>query len=557
MSQHENTQQSLLLQLTGHTNPHALLQDPQLNKGTAFSAEERALLGLQGLLPPGISTQQEQVERVMENFRKKGDPLEKYIFLTGLQERNETLFYRVLMTYLEEMLPIIYTPTVGLACQKYGHIFRRPQGAFISALDRGRIVNLLSNWQHDDIRVIVVTDGSRILGLGDLGANGMGIPVGKLSLYTACAGIPPRHCLPVTLDVGTNNEELLEDSLYIGLSHRRLGGLAYESLIDEFVDAVAEVFPRAMLQFEDFSNQNAARLLEKHRNRLCSFNDDIQGTASVALAGLFSALRITAGAPEEQRLLICGAGSAGIGIADLFVSALVDRGMDSAQARKQCAFTDSRGLVCQSRDNLSEAKQRYAVELPHSDDIATIVEQFKPSAIIGVSGQPNIFNQQVVELMSGINEQPIIFALSNPTSKAECTAEQAYTWSEGRAVFASGSPFDPVTLAGRTYHPGQGNNAYIFPGLGLGVLISGASSIPDEMFRVAAMALANLVSQEDLDNGCIYPPLNTIRSASLQIAVAVAEYAYDHALATLPRAPNLKEAIENFMCKAEYKNYVA
>jgi malate dehydrogenase (oxaloacetate-decarboxylating)(NADP+) len=466
----------------------ALLHDPLRNKGTAFTDAERDALRLRGLLPPRIHTQDEQVMRVLGNLRRKPDDLERFIYLTDLQDRNETLFYRVMVDHIEEMMPIVYTPTVGEACQQYGHIFRRSRGLFVSAHDRGRILEVLRNWPHPDVRIVVVTDGERILGLGDLGAEGMGIPVGKLVLYTACAGVHPSQCLPVTLDVGTDNEMSLKDPLYIGIKERRLRGEAYDALVDEFVEA-----------FEDFANINAFRLLGKYRDQICTFDDDIQGTGAVALAGLYSALRITGGRLSDHKILFLGAGEAGIGIADLIVAALREEGLSEAEARRRCWFVDSKGLVVQTREDLAEHKLAYAHDHPFVADLASAVEDLEPSALIGVSGQPSTFTQSVLETMAELNPRPIVFALSNPTSKAECTAEQAYRWTQGRAVFASGSPFDPVTLDGKTFVPGQGNNAYIFPAVGLGVIVSEAKRVIDEMFSAAARALADQVSDADLD----------------------------------------------------------
>jgi malate dehydrogenase (oxaloacetate-decarboxylating)(NADP+) len=534
-----------------------LLHDPALNKGTAFTDAERNALCLRGLLPPRVCTQDEQVVRVLQNIRRKNSDLEKYIFLVSLQERNETLFYRVVSDYLEEMMPLIYTPTVGQACVEYGHIFRRPRGMFISAQDKGRIGELLRNWPKQDVRIIVVTDGERILGLGDLGANGMGIPVGKLSLYTGCAGIHPAHCLPVTLDVGTNNEALLNDPLYIGLRQPRLRGEAYDELVDEFIAAVHEQFPHVVIQLEDFGNSNAFRLLNKYRDRVCAFDDDIQGTASVALAGIYSALRITGDRLHDQKFLFLGAGEAGIGIGDLIVAALVDEGMDPAEARRLCWFVDSKGLVVKSRTDLAEHKLHYAHDHEFIPDFLKAVETLKPTAIIGVSGMPRMFTQPVVEAVAGLNERPIIFALSNPTSKSECTAKQAYTWSDGRAIFASGSPFPAVDYNGKTFIPGQGNNSYIFPGVGLGVIACKARHVTDEMFYVAAKALDNMVLDEDLEQGRIYPPLDKVREVSAAIAAAVAEVAYQRGLAETERPADLLAFVKSHMYEPVYRDYVA
>jgi malate dehydrogenase (oxaloacetate-decarboxylating)(NADP+) len=534
-----------------------LLHNPVVNKGTAFAEEEREALGLRGLLPPHVHTQEEQVMRVMENFHRKPSNLEKYIHMIALQDRNETLFYRVVLERIEEMMPIIYTPTVGQACQEYGHIFRRPRGMFISAEDRGRIADILRNWPGHDARIIVVTDGERILGLGDLGAFGMGIPVGKLALYTACAGVHPALCLPITLDVGTDNERLLNDPLYVGIRQHRLRGKAYDEFLDEFMTAAQEVFPHVLIQFEDFANRNAFRLLDKYRDSACTFNDDIQGTGAVALAGLYSALRITGGQLSELTVLFLGAGEAAIGIADIIVAAMVGEGLAEEEARNRCWLVDSGGLVVKSRSGLAKHKLPYAHDHAPLPDFLSGVESLKPAAIIGVSGQYGAFTKPVLEAMARLNDRPIIFALSNPTSKAECTAEQAYSWTQGRAVFASGSPFPPVTIGGKTYVPGQGNNAYIFPGVGFGAIACGARLVTDEMFFEAAKTLARQVSEADLERGLIYPPLAEIRDVSAAIATAVAEVAYRRELATQPRPADLRAHIEAHMYVPRYQSYIS
>jgi malate dehydrogenase (oxaloacetate-decarboxylating)(NADP+) len=533
-----------------------LLRDPSLNKGTAFTEEERKALGLRGLLPPYVQSLDTQVMRVMENFRKKPTDTEKYVYLMGLQDRNETLFYRVIMDSVEEMMPIIYTPTVGRACQEYGHIFRRPRGIFISAKDRGRVIDVLRNWPNKDVRIIVVTDGERILGLGDLGANGMGIPVGKLILYTAFGGIHPSLCLPVTLDVGTNNEELLNDPLYIGLRQHRLPEGAYDYLVEEFVMAVQELYPTAIIQFEDIANHNAFRLLKKYRDQVCTFDDDFQGTGAVGLAGLYSALLITGGKLKDQKILFLGAGEAGIGIANMIVPAMVNDGLSEEEARKRCWFVDSKGLVVKSRSNLAEYKLPYAHDHEYLSDFLSAVKSLRPTAIIGVSGQPKTFTQPVLEAMASYNKRPVIFAVSNPTPKAECTAEEAYTWTKGCAIFASGSPFAPVTLDGKTYVPSQGNNAYVFPGVGLGIIACQAKLITDEMFFAAAKTLASQVSAADLEQGRIYPPLTKIRDVSAVIATTVAEVAYNRGLARKPKPNDLSTYIKSRMYEPQYRRYV-
>jgi malate dehydrogenase (oxaloacetate-decarboxylating)(NADP+) len=534
----------------------ALLHDPELNKSTAFTAAERDALGLRGLLPPRVMTLDDQVRRVMENFERKPNDLERYVYLIGLEDRNETLFYRVVIDHLERMMPIIYTPTVGWACQEYSHIFRRPRGLYISAEDKGHIAQILQNWPHDEVQVIVVTDGERILGLGDLGVNGMGIPVGKLSLYTACAGVPPTSTLPVTLDVGTNNDALRHDPLYVGLSQPRLRGQAYDDLIDEFVTAVQARYPHALIQFEDFATANAFRLLEKYRHQICTFNDDIQGTAAVTLAGLYSALRITGGNFQDQRILFLGAGEAAVGIADLVVSAMVETGLTAAEARQRCWLVDSKGLVVSSRRDLAAHKLRYAHEQDFVSGLLPAVETLRPTALIGASGQPATFTPEVLQMMAQLNERPIVFSLSNPTSKSECTAEEAYRWTDGRAVFASGSPFAPVTLNDRTHVPGQGNNAYVFPGIGLGVLVSKARLVTDEMFLAAAKALAGEVCEADLDCDRIYPSLTRIRQVSAKVAAAVASVAYEQDLAAEPQPKDLYNAILSQMYEPRYPSYV-
>jgi malate dehydrogenase (oxaloacetate-decarboxylating)(NADP+) len=532
-----------------------LLHDPIHNKGTAFTEPEREMFGLRGLLPPRVLTQDLQGQRVIADLRRKSSDLERYLTLNALQDRNEMLFYHVVLEHIEELMPIIYTPTVGKACQEFGHLFRRPRGIWISAYDRGHIQEVLRNWPHDDVRIIVVTDGERILGLGDLGADGMGIPVGKLSLYSACAGIPPWQTLPITLDVGTDNEQLLRDPLYLGIPRHRLRGEAYDEFVDEFVDAVRVVFPRAVLQLEDFATRNAFRLLSTYRGQLCSFDDDIQGTAAVALAGLYSALRISGDRLGDRPYLFLGAGEAGIGIGSLITSALVHDGWNEEDARKLCWFFDSKGLVVSGRKDLAPHKRAFAHEGEFTDSLIEAVERLKPVALIGVSGQPQTFTQPVIEAMARINQRPIVFALSNPTSKAECTAEQAYRWTDGRVVFASGSPFDPVEIDGRRYVPGQGNNAYVFPGIGLGLIVSEATECTDEMFFETARTLAGMVNEDDLKQGRVYPSLKRIREVSAHIAEAVAGVAYERGLARAPRPGDLGGAVQAAMFDPEYPTF--
>jgi len=532
-----------------------ILHDPIRNKGTAFTEADREALNLTGLLPPRVHSPAEQELRVLGNIRNKPTDLDRYLYLVALQDRNETLFYQVVMNNIEEMMPLIYTPTVGKACQEFQHIFRKPRGFYVSARDRGHIREILQNWPHKEARIIVVTDGERILGLGDLGADGMGIPIGKLSLYTACAGIHPTQCLPVMLDVGTNNESLLNDPLYNGLEQRRLRGQQYDELVEEFIEAAREVFPGVLIQFEDFGNINAFRLLDKYRQKTNCFNDDIQGTGAVVLSGIIGALRITGGKLSEQRLLFLGAGEAGIGTADSFVAALVEEGVPVEDARKCCWFVDTQGLLIADRESIADHKQRYARQHPPIENFLAAVNTLKPTVIMGLSGQPGSFSQDIIEAMAGVNERPIIFALSNPTSKAECTAEEAYRWSDGRAIFASGSPFDAVKIGNRVHVPGQGNNVYIFPGVGLGAIVSRCRKVTNEMFLAAAHSLASQVSESDLSRGSVYPPFSRIREVSALIAFEVAKIAWSQGLAEREEPEDIMADIHEHMFLPVYPHY--
>lgn len=529
----------------------AILRNPLLNKGSAFTEAERNALGLRGLFPPHISTQEEQVARFMRSLQRLPDALEKYIALNALHDRNEALFFRVLIDHIDEMQPIVYTPGVGLACQKFGMIFQRPRGIFITPNDRGHIAELLRNWPHQ-AGLIVVTDGERILGLGDLGANGMGIPVGKLALYSACAGVHPALCLPVMIDVGTDNAELLSDPFYMGLRQRRVRGKAYDELVEEFMTAAQEVFPDVVIQFEDFANQNAFRLLENYRDRACVFNDDIQGTAAVALAGLFSALRITGQQIQEQTILFLGAGEAATGIADLVSAAIAAQGLDGQAARRHCWLVDTRGLVVKGRADLAAHKVQYAHEHAPVADFPGAIRALKPTVIIGVSAVGGAFTPEVLEEMARINERPIVFALSNPTSQSECTAEEAYRHTGGRALFACGSPFDPVPLDGRIFVPRQGNNSYIFPGIGLGAIMSKSRRITDEMFMGSAHTLASLTTESDLAQGSLYPSLTRVREVSAHIAAGFAKTAYRRGLASAKEPADLLAAANATMYDPHY-----
>jgi malate dehydrogenase (oxaloacetate-decarboxylating)(NADP+) len=523
-----------------------LLRDKSLYKSIAFTRQERLRLGLQGLLPYAVATQAQMIDRAMQTLRGLPRDLDRYMALSSMQERNERLFYATVVANLEEILPWIYTPTVGEACLEFSHIAREPKGFYITPDDKGRVARILGNWREKDVRVIVVTDGQRILGLGDLGANGMGIPVGKLALYTACAGIPPKQCLPVMLDVGTNNQALLDDPFYIGYPRRRVAGRAYLALVDEFVRAAQKRYPDALIQFEDFLTPDAYALLHRYRDRVLCFNDDIQGTAAVALAGVYASTRITGRPFPDLRIMFLGAGSAATGIADLMVSALVAEGLSLSDARRHLWFVDVNGLVTKDRTDLMPHNLPYAHEHP-TLGFADAIGAIKPHVLIGATGAPGTFTQDVVQRMSALNPRPVLFALSNPTSRAECTAEQAYRWSRGQAIFVSGSPFGAVTYDGRELRPGQGNNAYVFPGIGLGAVVCRARRIPDELFLAAAHTLAGLVSERDLENGTLYPPLREIRRISLAIAVSVAERAYALKLARARRPRSLRTAIARYM----------
>jgi malate dehydrogenase (oxaloacetate-decarboxylating)(NADP+) len=535
--------------------PNEILYNKSLNKSTAFTREERKKYGLQGLLPYAISNQDTQVKRVIENLNRKNSDIEKYIMLAALQDRNERLFYRTAMEHIEQIIPLIYTPTVGQACKEFSHIYRREHGFYLTPDDRGQIKENLKNWPADDIAVIVISDGSRILGLGDLGANGMGIPIGKLELYTVCAGIHPGQCLPVLFDVGTNNEELLNDSLYLGYPSKRLPDPEYYSLMEEFIEAVTKRYPNALVQFEDFQTEKAFGLLHKYRDKILCFNDDIQGTAAVTLAGIYSSQRITGKNLKDIRVLFFGGGAAATGIADLIVGAMASEGISIEEARNNVRIVDSRGLVVKSRigtkDDLAPHKIPFAVDEQPADFISAI-DRFQPDALIGASGASGSFTREVIEKMSRINERPVIFALSNPTSKAECTAEDAYTYSNGRVVFASGSPFDTVKFNGKEYYPSQGNNVYIFPGVGLGAVIGHPKKITDEMFQTAARTLASVVSDEEIQRGGLYPSLQNIREVSAKIAEAVIERSFEQGLTGINRQINVPELIKYYMYNPHY-----
>ncbi len=528
-----------------------LLHDASLNKSTAFTREERDQYGLRGLLPYIVSDQETQIARVMGNLRRKEYDIERYIFLSSLQERNERLFYQTALEHINEITPLIYTPTVGQACKEFSHIYRHARGFYITPEDRGHIREILDNWPQLDIRVIVVTDGQRILGLGDLGANGMGIPIGKLSLYTTCAGIHPNQCLPVMLDVGTNNKDLLHDPLYIGYPHERVSGEAYFDLVEEFVQAVQVKYPDALIQFEDFQTPNAYALLYKYQHQVLCFNDDIQGTAAVVLSGILNTSRLTGTPYKDLTIMFLGAGSAATGIGDLMVSAFMEEGLTREEALRRLWYVDGHGLVVSSRTDLADHKVRYAHDFEHLDFMQAL-ERIKPNVLIGATGTGNSFTKEVIERMASYHERPVVFALSNPTDRAECTAEQAYMWSDGRAVFASGSPFKPVVYKGTTFVPGQGNNVYIFPGVGLGSIISKARHINDDIFLTAARSLAACVTEEDIAHGSVFPPFKDIRKISLELATAVANKMFADGMAQVEKPENLREQIAAYMYDPRY-----
>jgi malate dehydrogenase (oxaloacetate-decarboxylating)(NADP+) len=515
------------------------LRNPRLNKGTAFTAIERRQYGLEGLLPPAVTNIGLQVARRRAEIAALPDDLQKYLVLSDLQARNETLFYAVLMSDPATYMPLVYTPTVGEACQKFAHIFRQANGLFLPVTARGRLRELIANWPAREVRFIVVTDGERILGLGDLGAGGMGIPIGKLALYTACAGVPPQFCLPVVLDVGTNNQTLLDDPLYQGLRQYRVRGDDYFAFVDEFVEAAIARWPKCCIQWEDFANINAVPLLARWRERICTFNDDIQGTAGVALAGILAALRITGQKLAEQRFLYLGAGSAATGIAELVSLAMARDGLDLAAARRRNALFDINGLLVTSRTDLAGFQKPFAQERAPVASFVEAVRAVRPTGIIGVSTVPKLFTREVIEAMAELNGRPIIFPYSNPTSRSECTAEEAYRWSDGRAIFASGSPFPPVELGGRRFVPGQGNNVYIFPAMGMAVFATEARRVTEEMFIVAAQAVAAQVGEDDLATGLIYPPQSRILEASLHVAERIAAAIFDRGLAGVPRPDDI------------------
>jgi malate dehydrogenase (oxaloacetate-decarboxylating)(NADP+) len=531
---------------------HEILYNPRLNKGTAFSEAERELLGLTGLFPDAVEDSAIQQQRALMQLSMRANDLERYVFLSELQDRNERLFYQLLRADPARHMPIVYTPTVGEACQKFGHIMRRPKGLYVSLRHRGRVADILRNRPEADVRIICVTDGERILGLGDLGICGMGIPVGKLALYTAVGGVHPGRCMPVVLDVGTNNEAFLRDPLYPGLRQPRVRGEEFDALVEEFVQAVQEVYPKCCIQFEDFHNTTAIPLLARYRDRVCCFNDDIQGTASIAVAGLFAACRALGNTLADHRYLFFGAGSAATGIADLVVQAMKARGTSDADARARIWLMNSKGLVVHGNPGIQPHQVPFVREGRLEPTLLDAVRAVKPTVLIGTSTQPGTFTREVVEAMRAYCRRPVIFPYSNPTSKAECTAEQAWTWTDGDAIFAAGSPFAPVTLNGRVLIPGQGNNVYIYPAVGLAVFATEASRVTDEMFLKAAESLAARTSDAELSVGLIYPPIDRIHQSAVDVAVDVAELIFARGLARVERPRDLDAWIRSKVYNPAY-----
>ena len=530
----------------------ALLNDPVTNKGTAFTAEERREYGLEGLLPHAVESLDRQLERVMRHLDAKPNDLERYIYLIGLADRNETLFYRTLMSDPARFVPIVYDPTVADACLAFGHIFRRARGMYITREMKGRIAEVLRNWPARNVRFICVSTGGRILGLGDIGANGMGIPIGKLQLYTACAAVPPDCMLPILLDIGTTNAQLRADPLYLGLRQPPPSDEELDALTEEFVQAVQQVFPGCCIHFEDWKGTDAIRMLNRYKDKVLCYNDDIQGTASVALAGLTTALQIVDAPLTEQRILFLGAGSAGIGIANLIVAAMQMKGLSQDDARSRISMFDIDGLLEPSRAGLSEAQKVYAHKAAPSKDLVETIETLKPTVLIGVSTKGGAFNQRVVETMSRLNERPIIFALSNPTDKAECTAEQAYAWSNGRALYAAGVQFPDVTLDGKTFHPGQANNFYIFPAIGLATYAARPRRLTDACFIAAAEASADQVGPDLRAKGMLFPSQADILETEVTTATRVAEFMFDKGLAQVERPRDIRAWIEGQLYKPQY-----
>jgi malate dehydrogenase (oxaloacetate-decarboxylating)(NADP+) len=530
-----------------------LLQDPTLNKSTAFTEAEKQALGITGLVPDVTETEDQQLSRVMMQLGHKGTDIDRYIYLINLLDHNETLFYRTVMSDPTRFLPIVYDPTIGEACLKFGHIYRQARGIYLSITRRGKVKEILRNWPQKDVRFICVTDAGRILGLGDLGANGAGIPIGKLQLYTACAGVPPQYLLPMYLDAGTNNEQYLHDPLYLGMRKTRPSTEELFSFVDEFVEAVQEVFPKCCIHFEDWTGVDAVHLLQRYRDKYCVYNDDVQGTAGITLAGMINAAKLKGTKLKDEKYLFLGAGSAGIGLADLLCSALVAQGVPLKEAQARIYMFDINGLLESTRNDLVDFQKPYAHQHAPTRDFVAAIESIKPTTIIGVSTVGGAFNQKVVESMARINERPVILALSNPTEHAECTPEQAYTWSKGKAIYAAGVQFEPVRLDGKTFLPGQANNFYIFPAVGMAIFATQAKRVADEMFIEAGQAVADQVPSDLLKQGLLYPLQSNILETEIQTAARVAKLVFDSGLARVERPTDMVAFIRQHVYTPEYK----
>ena len=533
-----------------------LLRDPSLNKSTAFTEAEKQALGIVGLVPDVTETEDVQLNRVMMQLGHKTTDLDRYIYLVNLLDHNETLFYRTVMSDPARFLPIIYDPTIGEVCLKFGHIYRQTRGMYLSITRRGKVKEILQNWPQQDVRFICVTDGGRILGLGDLGANGAGIPIGKLQLYTACAGVPPQYLLPMYLDAGTNNEQYLRDPLYLGMRKTRVSTEELYAFVDEFVEAVQEVFPKCCIHFEDWTGVDAVHLLQRYRDKYCVYNDDVQGTAGITLAGMINAAKLKNTKLKDEKYLFLGAGSAGIGLANLLCSALGEQGMTLKEAQSRVYMFDINGLLESTRTDLVDFQKPYAHKHAPTRDFVAAIESIKPTAIIGVSTVGGAFTQNVIEAMSRINERPVVLALSNPTEHAECTPEQAYTWSKGKAIYAAGVPFPPVHYNGQTFLPGQANNFYIFPAVGMAIFATQASRVTDEMFIEAAGAVADQVPSEMLKDGLLYPLQSDILETEIQTAARVAKLVFDSGLARVERPTDMVAFIRRHVYKPDYRTAV-
>jgi malate dehydrogenase (oxaloacetate-decarboxylating)(NADP+) len=539
--------------MTTNARGIAVLQDPKLNKSTAFTEAERQALGIVGLVPDVTESEDLQLQRVNLQLAQKPTDLERYVYLMNLLDHNETLFYRTLMSDPARFLPIVYDPTIGEACLKFGHIYRQARGMYLSMTRRGKVKDVLKNWPEKDVRFICVTDAGRILGLGDLGANGMGIPIGKLQLYTACAGVPPQFLLPMYLDAGTNNEQYLHDPLYLGMRKTRPSTEELYSFVDEFVQAVQEVFPKCCIHFEDWTGVDAVHLLQRYRDKYCIYNDDVQGTAGITLAGMINATKVKGTKLKDEKYLFLGAGSAAIGLANLLCSALVAQGLPLKEAQSRVYMFDINGLLEDTRKDLVDFQKPYAHRHAPTRDFVAAIESIKPTTLIGVSTVGGTFTQKVIEAMSRINERPVILALSNPTEHAECTPEQAYTWSKGKAIYAAGVQFAPVHLNGKTFLPGQANNFYIFPAIGMGVYATQASRVPDELFIEAAQAVADQVPSDLLNQGCLYPLQSNILETEIRTAARVAKLVFDMGLARVTRPTDMVAFIREHVYNPQYK----